>query len=539
MVFDTLALAAMAAGVLWASQRLRGELRVTDAVVPLLFLGGGAIHDLLFAFQLTFLVGSALCCVILVVLSVSPTLTLGRAGLVGGACICLPLCGANTLAMAPPLVLWSAGWGLALLRSDARARRRVGATLLASAIVTTLLAGLYLVSYEPARTGTGAGDSRSMAAAAAKWLAMSLGPAGRGFWPFSGLLAGGLFVVTLARLCLFVRRSASDRLAATGLLALGAGWVAMGLAVGWGRGGSWAAGFAWRYVNLATPVLAWVLLTSSRLWPGGTLDRLARPVLLLTLVALLPHNLGAELRWMRDTHELRVAFTRDVRAWRHMPQRLRGAMLEREHVGLGRMLPANGPRLVELLRQAELGPFRPPAVEATPALRPPVLVILAEDLGCEELGCYGGQGAATPAIDSIAERGLRFDQAWLNTAEPLADQLARARATSSIDLVLAQGDEGVGQRLAALERGGLLEETLVVLVGGPGDPPGEPVRSARRAGPPREWGTRIPLLVQWPARLSAGAPDGDPIGAVELVRDLAAASSRPGNPSGVLEPSER
>ncbi|MBW3599088.1 MAG: arylsulfatase [Planctomycetes bacterium] len=46
--------------------------------------------------------------------------------------------------------------------------------------------------------------------------------------------------------------------------------------------------------------------------------------------------------------------------------------------------------------------------------RPNVLVILADDLGFSDLGCYGGE-IATPNLDSLAAGGLRFTQ-FYNTA---------------------------------------------------------------------------------------------------------------------------
>jgi arylsulfatase len=41
--------------------------------------------------------------------------------------------------------------------------------------------------------------------------------------------------------------------------------------------------------------------------------------------------------------------------------------------------------------------------------RPNILVILADDMGFSDLGCYGG-GIDTPAIDGLAENGLRFSR---------------------------------------------------------------------------------------------------------------------------------
>ncbi len=51
---------------------------------------------------------------------------------------------------------------------------------------------------------------------------------------------------------------------------------------------------------------------------------------------------------------------------------------------------------------------------ANPAGRPNILLILADDLGFSDLGCYGGE-IATPNLDGLASGGLRFTQ-FYNTA---------------------------------------------------------------------------------------------------------------------------
>src|SRR5262245_47228840 len=49
------------------------------------------------------------------------------------------------------------------------------------------------------------------------------------------------------------------------------------------------------------------------------------------------------------------------------------------------------------------------AATATAAERPNILLILADDLGFSDLGCYGGE-IATPNLDALAKNGLRFRQ---------------------------------------------------------------------------------------------------------------------------------
>src|SRR3954454_6766659 len=55
----------------------------------------------------------------------------------------------------------------------------------------------------------------------------------------------------------------------------------------------------------------------------------------------------------------------------------------------------------------------PSAAHAAPS-KPNVLVILADDMGYSDLGCYGGE-IETPNLDALAKDGLRFTQ-FYNTA---------------------------------------------------------------------------------------------------------------------------
>jgi arylsulfatase len=53
-------------------------------------------------------------------------------------------------------------------------------------------------------------------------------------------------------------------------------------------------------------------------------------------------------------------------------------------------------------------------LSAAEPTRPNVLIILADDLGYSDLGCYGGE-ISTPNLDALAKNGLRFTQ-FYNTA---------------------------------------------------------------------------------------------------------------------------
>src|SRR3546814_18229950 len=56
-----------------------------------------------------------------------------------------------------------------------------------------------------------------------------------------------------------------------------------------------------------------------------------------------------------------------------------------------------------------------PAFSGTHAVdgdRPNILIILADDLGWGDLGCYGNDQVVTPHLDRLAREGMRFTQPY-------------------------------------------------------------------------------------------------------------------------------
>src|SRR5690554_1679399 len=51
-----------------------------------------------------------------------------------------------------------------------------------------------------------------------------------------------------------------------------------------------------------------------------------------------------------------------------------------------------------------------PAESTAGAPRPNLILILADDLGYGDLGCFGQKNIATPNLDKMADEGLRFTQ---------------------------------------------------------------------------------------------------------------------------------
>src|SRR5260221_9432923 len=62
---------------------------------------------------------------------------------------------------------------------------------------------------------------------------------------------------------------------------------------------------------------------------------------------------------------------------------------------------------------------------ARPSAKPPNIVfILADDLGYADVSCYGRPDLSTPNIGRIAAQGVRFLQAYANSAVCTATRLA-------------------------------------------------------------------------------------------------------------------
>ena len=55
--------------------------------------------------------------------------------------------------------------------------------------------------------------------------------------------------------------------------------------------------------------------------------------------------------------------------------------------------------------------LHPTAIHAAPP-RPNIVVILADDLGPGDLGCYGQKQIQTPNLDRMAASGLLFTEAY-------------------------------------------------------------------------------------------------------------------------------
>src|SRR5271170_8323074 len=82
----------------------------------------------------------------------------------------------------------------------------------------------------------------------------------------------------------------------------------------------------------------------------------------------------------------------------------------------------------------------------TPATRPNIVFIMADDLGYADLSCYGRREYTTPNIDMIATRGVRFTQAYANSAVCSATRLALITGRYQYRLPLGLEEPLAGKR---------------------------------------------------------------------------------------------
>ncbi|MHC4437075.1 MAG: sulfatase-like hydrolase/transferase [Planctomycetota bacterium] len=54
-------------------------------------------------------------------------------------------------------------------------------------------------------------------------------------------------------------------------------------------------------------------------------------------------------------------------------------------------------------------PYNLPAADQDVSEKPNIVLIMADDVGCEPIGAYGGQRWKTPNVDALAKGGMRFD----------------------------------------------------------------------------------------------------------------------------------
>lgn len=83
--------------------------------------------------------------------------------------------------------------------------------------------------------------------------------------------------------------------------------------------------------------------------------------------------------------------------------------------------------------------------------KPNIIVILADDLGFSDLGCYGGE-VQTPVLDKMAKQGVRMTQMYNSARELSVTCQFINRTLSASDRVRTHGcnPSGMAERICRL-----------------------------------------------------------------------------------------
>ena len=353
MVFSAVLLAALAAALMLTARRIRGgTMAVTDVVFPVALLHIGNWENLVWGWQLQFVLSVALTGTVLVAIVRDPLPTRRTLAVAAIALVLLPLSGANGLILTLALVPW--------LLAAAAGRRHVdpwGSRLaIAAGCMAVALVGLYFVDYVRPTWNAPSPGPVATAKTALKVLGFGFGPAVNGRWAWAvaaATLVGLPAFFLAARLAVRPDGTGPDRIRAFGVTSFLGGMVVLALAIGWGR----AAGMVEtnvlpdRYALLAVPALLAAYL-ALELYAPRNWGAAGQAALAAGFVLLIPVNTEAGFRWrdwyvagmQRVENDLADGVPRDALASRH-----RGFLLHWNEELLRNDLA--------LLRDAGIGPF--------------------------------------------------------------------------------------------------------------------------------------------------------------------------------------
>lgn len=353
LMYLNVALLAIAAGsLLLAARSARGSWRWSDAVFPLVLLHWGHADNMLWGFQVGFVLSILLFCLLTAaVLKCTRPVASTRVLAVIVPLLLLPLTGGCGFAMALGFAPWLLVIAFIGLRSPKE--RSAGTVALVGAIAMGALLATYANGSAAQRPAAILPKAGVVAAASdtLSFLAGGLGPAAAAWHPLSTVATGMLLLATVL---LLARRALADK--AHGPDQIGLAFLLLGVSllaavVAWGRSPSIHGGaFLPRYVTLAAPL--WCLFHLA--WSANGANRTARLVsagVALLIVLLVPQNFARGLGLSMNKSQRLHSFEMD--AW----SGLSADELARRHVGSVFVSERRLADFIRLLQREHLGPF--------------------------------------------------------------------------------------------------------------------------------------------------------------------------------------
>lgn len=314
MMFNLIALGALAFAMIRVGTRLRGSTSYTDAFFPLALLQLGQYENLMWSFQIAFVTSVTLASVFLLIIVQHPTRLGLRSSVLAGTCILLlPLCGAQGLALVPSLVLWLGSAALLHLVSGRTHDKRPSLLMLTFSVISLLTIALYFRGYNQPSYPPACPSLRAGLRTALEFMTVGFGPSIALFWPHAGWAMLGLLVSSGGLLMVAWWKHPQEWFRVLGLLAFLGAMASLSLAIGRGRSGlgpGW--GFASHYVTLAVPLLCCVYFIWE-IYGGWTLRHFGQMALFAIMCALLTPSTISALDDAKARRRIVKAMAQDLR----------------------------------------------------------------------------------------------------------------------------------------------------------------------------------------------------------------------------------
>ena len=260
--FNVSILVATAGVLLGILRKLNRKIQYTDAIIPLLLLNLGHGENTIWPNQIGFVLSPCLVCINIALLALPGTIADKRYYLIGPFALVMCLCGANGLPVGlsfAPFLFW-----IAFSSWRTGAPRRAAALFLAgfSIVLYVILYFATMVHLPP--SGRPFVFSEGIIEGV-KVVSLCFGAVSAAFWPYSGVGAIIMILVTAWLLIQTFLKHRESRVSVVGLVLGLGGLVGLCLGIGMSRTylGS-GAGFASRYALESAPLLLATLLAFDR-----------------------------------------------------------------------------------------------------------------------------------------------------------------------------------------------------------------------------------------------------------------------------------
>lgn len=295
----SIALSSCAALLLLSLRKARGCLLWTDVAIPVVLLGFHNLFNTLWFFQAPFILATILTYFLLAMMVRNRTVLRTPGALLAGVCvISLPLCGANGLIVAIPLIIWLLFSALYCFRSRPAAVG-AGAICVLSTIIAITVCRFYFVGLNHPIAGAHLPWSK-VCQDAAGLMAFGAGYAAKLSWRAAGLFVA-LIVAGIALMLLFSAwKHRDDRYRAISLFVIIAALVGLAATVAYGRDVSPFGTLGYlqdRYAMLLTPLSLVCYLAASLHSGSNTWGRGLRLLLASLFLLILPYNISQGIHW--------------------------------------------------------------------------------------------------------------------------------------------------------------------------------------------------------------------------------------------------